>query len=228
MDVVTTKLTPRIGSGLSLKDMMSDWVLDTPADVINSSRYRCFAEVANAANRRLSRSVEDLRRMQTESSTVAGWHTLLFNHFCSAPATKLARVLKKLKQEYFVLAFDECSQLGIVEPISPSPQSVLGMSLIALMRIIKAGDELDLKGVTIWYLLLDTNSSIFDMVPQGPNAPSNRLRTELAMLPPWSYLRFNQMVEAHHTANIQKPTHVLSVEFLKAYGRPVCGGTPCS
>jgi hypothetical protein len=208
--------------------MMSDWRLDTPADVTNSSRYRCFAEVEDAANQLLSHSVKPLQDMRDAQSTVAAWHISLFKHFCSAPAIQLAQVLRQLGQERFVLAFDECSQLGINKPMSNLRESIMGMSLIALMRIIKASDKFNFEGVTIWYLILDTNSSIFEMFPQSLNAPSTRLTKELELLPPWSFLGFNQMVEAHHTANIQKPTDVLSVEFLKKYGRPVCSGPICS
>ena len=97
------------------------------------------------------------------------------------------------------------------------------MSLIALQRIIKAGDKSVAHGVTIWYLLLDTNSSIFELAPSGSNSPSDRLIDHMVPLPVWPYLGFNQMVPAEYGEDAATAGEALSIEHLKVYGRPVSG-----
>ena len=98
------------------------------------------------------------------------------------------------------------------------------MSLIALLRIIKASDKFDMQDITIWYLLLDTSSSVSDLAPFGPNASSFRLTKALSLLPPWTYLGFNQMVDVGHS-KVKKPDDVLKVGHQKTYGRPVSSDT---
>jgi len=72
---------------------------------------------------------------------------------------------------------------------------------------------------TFWYLFLDTNSTIADFFPSRDKVSSAR-QTELAALPPWSYVGFDLMVDP--TATAQTPKEALSFNYLKAYGRPVC------
>jgi hypothetical protein len=233
MAIVARKF--RASSG-SPKDWLKDWHLDTPTNIANSSRYRCFTEVEAKAENLLRENQSHIiaSRFPTpllgndDTFAPADWHIRLFKCLCLPYATELAKVLKNMRQRYFILAFDECSELGLYQhpgggrhPWSPN----WGISLIALQRIIKAADTFSDLPITFWFLLLDTSSSIFDMVPHGPGAPSNRLTKELLPLPPWLYLGFNQMVAANVMAGIQKPTDVLSVQHSKTYGRPVSADT---
>ena len=49
------------------------------------------------------------------------------------------------------------------------------MTLIALQRIIKSFDAHPVEDLILWFLLLDTTSSIPDLLPQVPDVPSTRL-----------------------------------------------------
>jgi hypothetical protein len=66
------------------------------------------------------------------------------------------------------------------------------MSLIALQRIMKAYDDF-VDEVHVWFLLLDTNSSLIDLTPLGKDAPSDRFEKGFRSLPAWPYVGFNQM-----------------------------------
>lgn len=218
------------------RDWMSTWQLDSPIGVNNSSRYKCFTEVEAKADKLLSANHQALDgfRLKPPSNSreynndAVEWHNILVRLFCSGPLKALAQVLLNLQQKYFVLVIDECSQLDTTrtedKELSGIPR--WGMSLIALKRIIKAADVLSLEGFSFWFLLLDTSSSIPDLRSRGPNAPSSRLTPNHVPLPPWPYLGFNQMVNKRHSSDIQRPSDVLSVQHLKAYGRPVSGDNP--
>jgi len=91
------------------------------------------------------------------------------------------------------------------------------MSLIALQCIIKAYDEFVSK-VPVWFLLLDTNSSIVDMTPFGKEAPSDRYEKGYKSLSTWPYIGFNQMARRDV---LKFPTDVHYIQHLKLYGRPV-------
>jgi hypothetical protein len=236
MSVTARKLEHRITRGTSLEDWMQDWVLDTPTEVDRSARFRSFQEVSTEAGIMLEANKDILFKNPSRSPKLEDksthtdpvYHKILYETLCLPNAKRLSLILKQEDFDKFVIAFDECSVLGFESPHTESRGPSQDMSLIALQRIIKAGDQYDLDGVTIWYLLLDTNSSIFDLAPVGPNAPSYRLTAELTPLPVWPYLGFNQMVNPTHAQNIRHAADVLSLEHLKVYGRPVSGGTCCS
>ena len=95
------------------------------------------------------------------------------------------------------------------------------MSLIELQRIIKAYDGF-VSEVPVWFLLLDTNSSVVDMTPLGKEAPSDRFEKGYRSLPAWPYVGFNQMAKKDVFVGKKKlPTDVHSMQHLKLYGRPV-------
>jgi hypothetical protein len=233
MHIVAEKLKVRDTSSSPLKDWMNDWDLDTPTHPTRSIRHKSFLLVKNKAEHLLRTTQLQALRMPSPqigspNPAVVDWHDDLYRVLCSPYAKELAQVLKRLQRTSFVIAFDECSYLGIQRPAEgtePSRSPAWGKSLIALQRIIKAGDNADNHGVNFWYLLLDTNSSIFDLVPSGPNAPSSRLTQNLIMLPPWHHIGFNQMVNANHAQGIKTPADVLEVRHQQAYGRPVSNET---
>lgn len=166
--------------------------------------------------------------MEELANTEADWHNNLYRVLCLPYAKQLAQVLRDINHKFFVVAFDECSYLGIRKSTQGSEysrRSLWGMSLIALLRIIKASDNFDMQGISFWYLLLDTSPSVSDLASYGPNAPSYRLTKELSLLPPWTYLGFNQMVDVGHSKGIMTPADVLSVSHQKKYGRNVSSDT---
>lgn len=195
---------------------MKDWVLDTPTEVERSPRFQSFQEVYTDAITMLKGNMSNIigyRKLENGSKRFAPeYHHLLYTTFCIENSQKLSRILSQRGCRKFIIAFDECSGLH--------------MSLIALQRIIKAADQFNYHGVTIWYLFLDTNSSVVDLAPVGPDASSYRLTEKLTPLSVWPYIGFNQMVDETHT-QIQTAADVLSLGHLKVYGRPVSGSNCC-
>jgi hypothetical protein len=237
MTVVAEKLEAK-GTSTTLpkewmKDWMKEWDLDNPTSIKQSSRHRCFLEVKSRAEEVLTKKQKAIRtlrdRFVTTGSSAVRWHRDLYKALCLPSAERLARFLKGLGCDYFVLAFDECSYSGIKKIVTDTtPVRKSGMSLLALRRVIAAGAEYDRHGVILWYLFLDTDSSMFNPTPSGPLTPSARPTNEVVPLPLWTYLGFDQMVSETHAKNIQKPADVLKLDHQKAYGRPVSIDTPCA
>jgi hypothetical protein len=234
MTVVAEKLEAQDTSTSSRKAWMKDWDLDTPTNPKWSFRHRCFSEVKSRAEDVLQEKQQALRKLRerpmTTSHSAARWHTDLYKELCLPSAERLALILRSLGCEYFVFAFDECSYLGTQKSTTSNRAPACEISLIALRRVIKAGDAYHEHGVTFWYLLLDTDPSILDLAPSGPNAPPSpgNIENEFAPLPLWPYIGFNQMVSETHTEKIQIPADVLKLDHQKAYGRPVSVDTPCA
>jgi hypothetical protein len=238
MGIVASKLKAQATSNTSQgvagwnKDLMMDWQLDNPTDVVKSSRHGCFTEVENLAFARLKSGKEAIKGMRLLSPrpinyarSVADWHNDLFEYFCLPSYQALVGVLRELGQEYFVFAFDECTELENPVILSKDRKSQMGMTLIALQRIIKSLDAFSKGDDTLWFLLLDTTSSIPDLLPHGPNAPSIRLTEGYIPLPPWPYVGFNQVVPKGHIVGFRKPSDAHYLEHLKVYGRPVSSDT---
>ena len=210
---------------------MRDWQLEDPADVVKSSRYQSFTEVEMLALLHLKTTkttLEELRlprpRPENYSRSVADWHNDLFSHFCRGAYETFIGLLRELPQKCFVFAFDECTQLGKFFPSEDRGPHV-GMSLIALQCIIKSFDAFSVKDVIIWFLLLDTSSSIPNLHPGGPDAPSVRFNEGYIPLPPWPYVGFNQLVPKGHSESFKIPSDALHLRHLKVYGRPVSNDT---
>src|ERR1700727_2128564 len=120
---------------------MKDWQLDSPTTTFNPSRHKSFTEVETMANQLLKREHSNIQNMQIPSlklgddtivNTAAYWHGSLFRLLCLQYAEEFSMVLKELGTRYFLLAFDECSQLGLHRPPpEPSWHAQWGMSLIA-------------------------------------------------------------------------------------------------
>ncbi|KIM44785.1 hypothetical protein M413DRAFT_362557 [Hebeloma cylindrosporum] len=232
--VVGSKIKARLDLDPLTKDWMGDWRLDSPTDIVNSSRYKCFIEVAVKAEELLRQNREEIiawrfpSMIKGTSDSAPNWHIKLFKHLTRPYFDELALVVKKCSGtagKYFVFAFDECSQLNVHRPCPkpgepPARDPLWGMSLIALQRIIKAYDAFISDDIPFWFLLLDTNSSLANMAPVGRDATSRRLTKSLISLPPWPFVGFNQMVEADLAAHIKLPTDVLTMKHLKVYGRP--------
>ena len=138
----------------------------------------------------------------------------------------LSQILKKRHAKWFVLAIDECSELNstkLVHVSGPKPYlaPLWSVSLIALQRIIKAYDDF-VSEVPVWFLLLDTNSSVVDMTALGKEDPSDRFEKGYRSLSAWPYVGFNQMARKDVFFDTKKlPTDVHFMQHLKLYGRPV-------
>ena len=239
MVVVAEKIKARGDSVSQVGDWMYDWRLDSAINIVDSPRYACFAEVAARAEQllldnykaivdtRVSSNFQDIAVDDTIDSALAS-HKRLFIMLCLPSFEKLSQILKKRNVKRFLLAIDECSHLNSNIPVplpgeKPYRAPLWGMSLIALQRIIKAYDEF-VAGVPVWFLLLDTDSSVIDMAPLGKEASSDRFEKDCRSLPAWPYVGFNQMAKKDIFApanEIKLPTHVHSLKHLKRYGRPV-------
>jgi hypothetical protein len=207
---------------------MDDWELTRPENPDESSRHDLFSSVVQQAQNSLLTVRETLLQQRPKSPTSkspSSWHHSLFSNFCADSAEKLSLQLHKLHHDIFVLAFDECSALNSLndssDPPTPNYAPSTYMSLIALLRIIKAQDSFIYYGVKFWYPLLDTTSNMFVPLPSGRKAPSFRLTDSLRPLPPWLYLGFNQMVPTNYVISTMKASQFLTLERLKVFGRPV-------
>lgn len=101
------------------------------------------------------------------------------------------------------------------------------MSLIAIQnRMIRAADAVGFP-IPIWLLLLDTSSSVLDLVRPIKLLSSHRLRRNCSPLPSWLYLGFDQMnatnASQQATDSANTPFQALQIAALKGNGRPVGG-----
>ncbi|EIW87308.1 hypothetical protein CONPUDRAFT_87150 [Coniophora puteana RWD-64-598 SS2] len=133
------------------------------------------------------------------------WHQRLFARFCGEPFEEMSRKLEADHETRFLLAFDNCADLGrnLPEIDGPSRQ----MSSYALLRVLKAAEYFT-KPVCFWFLPVDTNPS--EILPH----PSDVLRP----LPPFVYLGFDQFID-----RVQKDraSDSLCLRNLRNYGRPL-------
>ena len=226
MEVVSRKLRLRVGEPASPRELMADWRQGGPAHLPDEpgSRYTGFQEIVDLAENALTAHYEglkDLRNPTPEKDPASSWHLSLYDIFIRPSAETISGVLQQLGQTRIVFAFDECTQLGAAPRTGGIPilTAVNQITLIALQRMIKAGDKHHLGDVTIWYILLDTNSSIIDLAPQSLLAPSFRLGLNHTTLPPWLYLGFDQMRRMQQP--VLTPNDALHISHLQFYGRPV-------
>lgn len=197
-----------------LDRIRADW--DFGVNGAPSSRHKLFQRIVNRARDMLDTTLRGLR----SSSSFKG----LYIQLVKQSRVRLATLLHKIGFSQFFFAFDECIYLNQI-PGKDTAQK--NMTLIALMRIIKAADDFEPEenGVIFWHLLLDTTSSVFELAPSGPNAPSARLvHAELEILPIWPYMSFDIRVPRPLDLlnHIKTVRHAMYIMFLKSYGRPVC------
>ncbi|ETW75888.1 hypothetical protein HETIRDRAFT_390312 [Heterobasidion irregulare TC 32-1] len=211
------------------KDFLSDWDITDPGSSEQSRRHQLFTQVEDMAEAKLHNHREELRKLRSRPmddpelsdhrTNALVWHKSLLRVLVRPHMEALSELVHSRGHRRFIIAFDECTTLNSRIGISTDPKLIPPrneMSLIALQRIVKAADHLILP-VKFWFLLLDTNSSLYDLVPPGQIAPSFRLRDKFSMLHPWMYLGFNQ-----HLSNdrLSTPQQALLLRHLKMYGRP--------
>ncbi|KAN0063865.1 hypothetical protein ACQY0O_003471 [Thecaphora frezii] len=115
------------------------------------------------------------------------------------------------KKPLVLIAFDECTLLSEFMP---------NFKLVHLRRCFRhIGTMRDLP-VSVWLLLLDTNSTISDLCPTKTDDKSLRERT-LRQLPPYYDMGFDVLEEK---AIAQRPRDALKLDTLKYYGRPLWHG----
>jgi len=124
------------------------------------------------------------------------WVWTVYKILVKSHRKKLAETMERLniKEKSVILVFDECRALETASVDAENPYPRSDMRLISLMRVFKAADEFETDGLRIFALLLDTSSSIFELAPRGPKAPSNRLRDPFIHLPIWHYFGFHEDV----------------------------------
>ncbi|KZT00164.1 uncharacterized protein LAESUDRAFT_764854 [Laetiporus sulphureus 93-53] len=195
-----------------LEAWVKAWSIEDPTDLERSSRHGHFEEVKKLTRERLTKYKEELFALRLKhhitaaaeadnntrggksGTSVTGWHVALFTRLAKPAFDLLAESVHRLKQKRFLLSLDECTELNdpglLVGPKGPQRE----MSLIALQRIIKAADECTFPhDIEFWYMLLDTNSSVYELASSGPDASSFRLASALKPLPVWCYVDFDQM-----------------------------------
>ena len=116
----------------------------------------------------------------------------------------------------FIVGIDEVMELDSRNRPAADNMPTDGSSLIALQRIIKTLDSLDM-----WHILVDTSSGIQGVFPvTGEKAKSGRLVTDLIPLPVYPYIQWDIMVEKSQAP--KTPGEALLLKHLKKFGRPVC------
>jgi hypothetical protein len=192
--------------------------LDDPYEPDQSRRHRTFENITGIA----SDMLESHGSLKTPGKMSAiDWHHELYDRFCPTDAKRLAKMLRQLGYQRMVIGFDECRHLNVASKMERSIPH-WKMSLIALQRAIKAADHCgaEMGNFTFWYTLLDTDSSIFNLVSwRGEFSPSCRLPYTLDPVPAWPFLPFNQMVPKSFES--QTPHEATDIRRLLKYGRPV-------
>ncbi|KAG6847081.1 hypothetical protein H0H93_010287 [Arthromyces matolae] len=149
--------------------------------------------------------------VKKESVDREAWDSSIYKTLVETHAKKVVDILG---DKPFILALDECSELGLVQADSDPRYH---MSSAALRRIIKAGEDLD-----IWYVFLDTNEHIIP--PTGNSAPPSRLRHNYSPLPPFPYLEYDVMMEEMPIP--ETPNEALNFKSLQCFGRPYWHALP--
>ncbi|KAN0062149.1 hypothetical protein ACQY0O_005573 [Thecaphora frezii] len=115
------------------------------------------------------------------------------------------------KKPLVLIAFDECTLLSEFMP---------NFKLVHLRRCFHyIGTMTDLP-VSVWLLLLDTNSTISDLCPTETDDKSLR-EDALWQLPPYYAMGFDVLEEK---AIARHPRDALKLNMLKYYGRPLWHG----
>ena len=142
MHVLAEKIKHRMPISHELLNLMSDWNLDNPIDISESSRYNSFSEVEAVAEKLLednsgfirSKRMLSWRSNQPQHEQIpSDWHSALFRLLCLRYFERLSRLLASIGYRYLVIAFDECSQLNAKPlPDERSWEPGFYMTLIAL------------------------------------------------------------------------------------------------
>ncbi|KAN0065011.1 hypothetical protein ACQY0O_001461 [Thecaphora frezii] len=115
------------------------------------------------------------------------------------------------KKPLVLIAFDECALLS---------ESLPKFKLVHLRRCFHYIGKMTDLPVSVWLLLLDTDSTINDLRPTETD--KNSLREDaLWQLPPYYAMGFDVLEEK---AIAQRPRDALKLNMLKYYGRPLWHG----
>jgi hypothetical protein len=202
----------------SAEECMSCFNLDKPDEPQSSTRHATFEYITSKAETLLE-WFEDQHNSSIclPGQEVIDQHNIIYDKLCKGPAHTLAKTLSRLGHRRLVIGFDECTFLNQAPKIRGETNH-RHMSIIAIQRIIKAGDGFPTEDFTYWHVFLDTSSSVFDLVPTRKDAPSGRLADKLDPLPAWTFMGYDQMVPQQPS---NSPKEALKISRLRQYGRPV-------
>ena len=127
-----------------------------------------------------------------------GRYRQLWKQMCHTPAERLINLLGQPK--FCFIAFDECTDIPFVEPIS-------------LRRILEAGNYI----TNLWFILLGTNAKIQSLQPSVLQVKPSMRFAELSCLPTWCHFGFGQLTPSEP----KTPQAALDVDYLRKIGRPV-------
>ncbi|KAN0061650.1 hypothetical protein ACQY0O_006577 [Thecaphora frezii] len=186
-----------------------------PTFVPNEKRKLMFDMVASGA----ASSVKNWKKIEDAKENLEA----MFKQLLEEPLRQFAQKigsLEAVKQQtkehgcekpLVLIAFDECTLLS---------EFLSNFKLVHLRRCFRhIGTMRDLP-VSVWLLLLDTNSTISDLCPTKTDDKSLRERT-LRQLPPYYDMGFDVLEEK---AIAERPRDALKLDTLKYYGRPLWHG----
>jgi hypothetical protein len=224
LDVVADQ-AQRDGTPPGVEDYSSAWQLKTGDKVLSSERHRLFEEVRQRANQSLHTHKEVFlnarKNLAANSELVPSIMGTLVELLVKKPARKLFKLIKQTGASFFVVAIDECVILdGIV---ARGPGESPGPSLVSLQRSLKALDD-DFSWLV--FVLLDTNSTVFDLFPvttDGKKPKSFRLGGTMKPLPVYNNTPFDVFVPLLYVPAPQPYTagDAMRISQLAHFGRPV-------
>ncbi|EPQ27176.1 uncharacterized protein PFL1_05098 [Pseudozyma flocculosa PF-1] len=131
----------------------------------------------------------------------------LSDKLLEAPVVKAAQRKFDLERPLLLLAIDECTLLE---------QLTSKAMLLHLRRCFSMIDDIASPDLDVWLLLLDTSSSVGQMVPSEKHKKSSR-EQEMLSFSPLIPVGFDVFVDpSHHPA---RPADALRLDALKRYGR---------
>ncbi|KAN0063444.1 hypothetical protein ACQY0O_003888 [Thecaphora frezii] len=184
------------------------------AFVHNPTRQRMFMVVASDANL----LIKDWRKNHSGNNVDSMVKQLLeqplrqfAQRIASLEAVKRQTKERGFKKPLVLIAFDECTLLS---------EFLSGYDLLYLRRCFRHIGTMKGLPVSVWLLLLDTNSTISKLWPTDLDQKSLRERSLLQFLPFYA-MGFDVLEKK---AKAPRPCDALKLDTLKYYGRPLWHG----
>ncbi|KAN0062634.1 hypothetical protein ACQY0O_005180 [Thecaphora frezii] len=184
------------------------------AFVHNSTRQRMFMVVASDANL----LIKDWRKNHSGNNVDSMVKQLLeqplrqfAQRIASLEAVKQQTKEHGCEKPLVLIAFDECNLLS---------EFLSGYDLLYLRRCFRHIGTMKCLPVSVWLLLLDTNSTISKLWPTDLDQKSLRERSLLQFLPFYA-MGFDVLEKK---AKAPRPCDALKLDTLKYYGRPLWHG----
>ncbi|KZT20204.1 hypothetical protein NEOLEDRAFT_1182730 [Neolentinus lepideus HHB14362 ss-1] len=183
-------------------------------------RHQTFESVIVRARQLLQDNFRTVRYSEEAWSHQDRWLSEVYGCLCAPAVQYLSDIVTQRPCHTVLIGFDECLFLNSKRPAVSDSEPRREMSLIAVQRLITAAHNYPTLSFTMWYTFLDTNPSVFSLVPpKGPLAPSGRISSGMfRLLPPWPFMSFNQLAPREPSAT---PNAALNISRSKSYGRPL-------